>query len=62
LIWSWRVGGWAKHNGHIDWVDDSPRPLYLLFAFVTYWPPVIAVWHLLYPDDPRPLPWADKDD
>jgi hypothetical protein len=61
LIWGWRVGEWAKQNGHVDWVDDSTRPLFLLVAFVTFWPAAVAVWCLLYPGDSRALPW-DGDD
>jgi hypothetical protein len=58
--WLWLVAEWAKHHGHTDWVSDTPKPLYGLVAVATYWPPAIALWHALYPDDPRGLPWDDR--
>jgi hypothetical protein len=58
--WLWLVAEWAKHHRHADWVSDNPKPLYGIVAVATYWPVVIGLWHVLYPDDPRALPWDDQ--
>jgi hypothetical protein len=61
VLWSLFVRDWANKHGHAGWTADSPRPLYMLVTFVTYWPIPMVLWWLMYPGDKRPLPWAPKD-
>ena len=59
--WLWLVHRWAAHHGHAGWLEGD-RPDYILVAALTYWPPVIALWALLFPADHRALPWDDTHD
>jgi hypothetical protein len=58
-LWCWAVHDWAVAHNHQGLVDGQ-RPLYFAVAAITFWPTAILLWRLMYPNDDRALPWADK--